>query len=733
MMEHFQRVAIVSVLMWVLTSSTRVPFRKRLECDPRCVCNRSEIKFRYEHIIVTMRCNNLDLRQVPLPLPPIESKKTPTAVYLENGIFPDILNSTLAVYSPYRIVTLSLKRNAIEHVAKDAFGTLNYLETLDLSENVINEGILKESFYGMTKTQMKALNISSMNLQNVSDDFFEHLESMADFSLIFLNNTKCFPTTALMRLNLMTSLDFGGNNLTDIKLHNARFTSLTYLNLDNNRFYGFPDFCFQENRSSRFPNLKILKIQWNDMRHLHRTHYKCLTTLTHFYLNGNLFPELKSNQFSMLPNINKITLSYVGCAMRTIERAVFNNSALKQIYFRNNHKWFHKGVISKENDLRLFEGCSSLELLNLNDNIFRITTDEDFNILLGGLTSLRVLVMGGNYLPYIPRVITEKLTRIESLALYGNIISDLKPLQNMTSLKKLFMSSNEIATIDESTFQPIRRNLMKVYLMSNPLSCTCNIYWLVEWMRNEPEKFGFIKYPEFKRKYTCSSPSNQKGRNLLDLEMSEISCLLDMDAKITTLTLSIVLIVFLVVGAVMYRYRWHIRYFIYMVRYNKRQEVDTGDYDYSYDAFVAYSAPDRPWVIKTLLPVLEDKEGLKLCVHDRDFQVGKLIVDNIVDSIQESRKIMIVLSNEFAQSGWCQFELNLIQRHVLENGQRLLVVVMLEEIDSCHVTKAMRAMLQTTTYLMWGEEDYARKAFFNRLRMLLRNVTKRTRARTLSV
>ncbi|XP_046542768.1 toll-like receptor 3 [Haliotis rubra] len=730
MLEQFQFIAVVSMLMWMLTSSTLVPLRKRKDCALRCVCYRSEIKFRHKHI-VTMRCKNLDLRQDPLPLPPTESKETPTALYLENGTFPDVLNTTLSVYSPYRIVTLSLRRNAIEHVAKGAFANLGDLETLDLSENFINEAILKESFCGMAKTPMTTLNISSMSLQNVSDDFFKHFENISDFELIFRDNTNRFPKTALMRLNLMTSLDFGGNNLTYINLHNTSFTYLTYLNLDNNRFYRFPDFCFQESRSSRFPNLKILKIQWNDMRHIHQAHYNCLTTLQNLYLNGNLFPELRSNQFSMLPNIYKITLSYVGCAMHTIERAVFNNSALKQIYFRSNHKWFHKGKISKETDLRLFEGCSSLELLNLNDNIFRITTEDDFNILLGGLTSLQVLVMGGNYLPYIPRVITEKLTKIESLALYGNIISDLKPLQNMTSLKRLFMGSNEIATIDESIFQPLRRNLTEIYLPMNPFSCTCNIYWLVEWMRNEPEKFGFIKYPESKRSYTCSSPSNQKGRNLLDLEMSKISCLLDMGVKIATLTLSILLMVFLVVGAVIYRYRWHIRYFIYMVRYSQRQEVDTVDYEY--DAFVAYSSPDRPWVIKTLLPVLEGKESLKLCVHDRDFEVGKLIVDNIVDSIQESRKIIIVLSNEFAQSGWCQFELNLIQRHVLENGQRLLVVVMLEEIDTRHVTKAMRAMLQTTTYLMWGDEDYARKAFFNRLRMLLRKVTKRRRARTLSV
>ncbi|XP_071092572.1 toll-like receptor 4 [Haliotis cracherodii] len=321
----------------------------------------------------------------------------------------------------------------------------------------------------------------------------------------------------------------------------------------------------------------ILK-EWNEMRYLKKQHYRCLLGITNLYLNGNLFSELKSNQFAMFPMLYKITLSYVGCAMHTIERAVFNNSALKQIFFRGN------------------------SIMGWKSNTF----------------------------------------------------------ENMTKLKKLYLSSNQITTLEENILPlELRKNITDIELARNPFSS------------------------------------------------------------------------FLVTGAVMYRYRWHIRYFIYMVRYSQRQEVDNADYEY--DAFVAYCAPDRTWVIKTLLPVLEGKENLKLCLHDRDFQVGKLIVDNIVDSIQGSRKIIIVLSNEFAQSGWCQFELNLIQRHVLENGQRLLVVVMLEEIDTRHVTKAMRAMLQTTTYLMWGEEEYARKAFFNRLRMLLHKSTGHQGRRRLSV
>ncbi|XP_067669035.1 toll-like receptor 3 [Haliotis asinina] len=717
-MKRLQRpqslVVVTALFSFVMASTTPLPLQKIMDCHTGCRCRQ------LKNVTIDMRCRGLNLTGKPLPTPPPQSNSLNTSICLENGTIPELSNNTLLVYSRYRIVFLSLKNNTIVHTDKNAFSSLMHLQTLDLSENFIAEDDLKKSFYGMAKTPIKELNISSMNLTNVSDDFFRHLQNVPNFRLIFRNNTSEFPLNALQAIRQMTSLDFGGNRLKRIDLRNATFPLLQSLDFNNNRFYEFPDFC----SSNTFPNLKYLSVQWNGMRYLDRNHYSCLKNLTNFHLNGNLFPELKSNQFSMLPSIFRITLSYVACAMHTVERAVFNNSALKQIFFRKNRIWFREAEIN----MQIFEGCSSLELLDLNDNIFQVTTESEYTTLLGDLTTLKTLVMGGNGMRFIPHVITSKLTNITSLALYRNSISDLKPntFENMTSLNKLFLGNNEISTINE---QSLPKTLKQLELYGNPFSCTCAMVWLIDWMHKEPKTFGISGKYQFW--YNCSSPMNLKGVHLLDLKMSKTSCLMDHDVKIATLTFSILLIVFLVTGTWMYRYRWHIRYFIYMVRYSQRQEVDTGEYEY--DAFVAYCAGDRHWVIRNMLPVLEGSENLKLCVHDRDFEVGKLIVDNIVDAIEASRKIVIVLSNSFAESDWCQFELNLIQRHVLENGQRLLLVVMLEEIDTRHVTKAMRAMLQTTTYLMWGEEDYARKAFFNRLRMLLRSPTRDAGNRRLSV
>ena len=65
---------------------------------------------------------------------------------------------------------------------------------------------------------------------------------------------------------------------------------------------------------------------------------------------------------------------------------------------------------------------------------------------------------------------------------------------------------------------------------------------------------------------------------------------------------------------------------------NKYQE-DNGDLtELKYDAFVCYSHRDYNWVVRILMPMLENNYGYKLCIHERDFEPGAFIDVNIMQS-----------------------------------------------------------------------------------------------------
>ena len=97
--------------------------------------------------------------------------------------------------------------------------------------------------------------------------------------------------------------------------------------------------------------------------------------------------------------------------------------------------------------------------------------------------------------------------------------------------------------------------------------------------------------------------------------------------------------------------------------------------DFCYDVFIIFNNKDQSWVDETLLPILEVENGLKCCVHYRDFEPGRPFVQNMTDSVQNSRNTIAVVSENFFNSEYCQFELEqAIYKHVTDGYSRAIVV-----------------------------------------------------------
>ncbi|XP_056273203.1 uncharacterized protein LOC130195602 [Pseudoliparis swirei] len=108
----------------------------------------------------------------------------------------------------------------------------------------------------------------------------------------------------------------------------------------------------------------------------------------------------------------------------------------------------------------------------------------------------------------------------------------------------------------------------------------------------------------------------------------------------------------------------------------------------SYHVFISYSSTDSRWT-HSLIDQLESC-GLQVCYHDRDFTPGRTVLENMSDCIQESQKVLLVLSQEFVRSRWCLLEANMsLFRDCLE--RKPIVPVLLEPgvsvpLHLCHLT-----------------------------------------------
>jgi TIR domain len=93
---------------------------------------------------------------------------------------------------------------------------------------------------------------------------------------------------------------------------------------------------------------------------------------------------------------------------------------------------------------------------------------------------------------------------------------------------------------------------------------------------------------------------------------------------------------------------------------NRRRKSNNTD-NFTYDVFVSYCDKDREWVLDHLIPNIEKRSDITICLHERDFQVGASILENIISCMDNSKCLLLVISESFLKSNWCSFEMHLAQ------------------------------------------------------------------------
>ncbi|XP_070198829.1 toll-like receptor 2 type-2 [Littorina saxatilis] len=367
-----------------------------------------------------------------------------------------------------------------------------------------------------------------------------------------------------------------------------------------------------------------------------------------------------------------------------------------------------------------FANCPRLTRLSLVQNNFDNVDDARFLELLGHLP-LEVLKLSENKLASLSFSTFTNFSNLSRLELMSIGISSI-PDGAFDSLKNLYwlnLTQNDITIVTKQTFSVETRERLNVfYLDRNPFTCSCELMWFRNWFVSDTELFH--RNASSQLEYKCY---NLPATSLANFSMVEQACLMSHDMNVMIVFICSVIIVTLTIVSLVFRFRWHIRLALYEVfrgRGDVRRLRLLADH-FDYDVFVSYDKEDLPWVHQRLMPELETRLGLRLCVHERDFIPGNNIVDNIVECVQSSKKILMVFSKDFVRSQWCQFELTFCMNHVM-NFDDVLVIVCVDDVASRDMTAAMMAVLRTTTYIQWEELDDAEHSFWGRLRLALHEI-----------
>ena len=123
------------------------------------------------------------------------------------------------------------------------------------------------------------------------------------------------------------------------------------------------------------------------------------------------------------------------------------------------------------------------------------------------------------------------------------------------------------------------------------------------------------------------------------------------------------------------------------------------------DAIVIFNFDsDNNFILNKILPELGEARAFKLCIHSRDFIIGRK--NNIEESIGNSNSAIIVMSQGFVDSIWCPEEFE----HCCQENRNYpafnLFVIMMQPADTlANMSECMKTFINNKTYLQKDDHE----------------------------
>ncbi|XP_063071211.1 toll-like receptor 13 [Engraulis encrasicolus] len=639
-----------------------------------------------------------------------------------------------------------------------------------------------EDFLDRTCSRIHKLYLLQPNISVLSDRLFKSCNQLQE---IQFRDTTTYKMSSLVfeGLNQLQTLKVRNTNITELNNITHVLPTVSLLDFSNNkikqvtcsdfsnhtvlaRLYLYKNHIDKISKCTfhYLPNLKLLLLGSNRLltvRNAFKGHLPKLKTLD---LHSNKITKLHDGTFSKLSALQYLRI--YDNQINSISKNAFDGLVhLKELVLTANH--LKQSAFS---DPRIFNGLQNLELLNLNDNSLQFESQNLTNPPFTMLKSLKVLMITGqrHFMNIFPSnllkglssliklhgvdlniqyihpetfVYTPKLRYLDlsknvfttEMSLSPKIFQPIGALSelhlkhsslpslnfiigaNLTQLRSLQVMNNQLQGFNQTIIESLP-NLEYVDLQNNTFICDCSNEWLLHWAKksNQTQVIFF-------NKYQCSYPSTFKSQYLEKLETS--SCTLNLEflyfagsSSLVTVTLLVSFIYNFMRFQLVYAYYLFLAYL-----YDKNKKQRQKQHGFMYDAFISYNSQDELWVLRELLPNLEAEQGCRLCLHHRDFEPGKPIIDNIVDGIYNSRKTICVVTRNYLRSEWCSREIQVASFRLFEENNDVLILVFLEDIPSQQLSPyhRMRKLVKKQTYLCWPKPGEDRTIFWQKLRMAM--------------
>ena len=654
---------------------------------------------------------------------------------------------------------IHLEGNGLKSVGPTCFSNLRGIQTIDLRRNKLTS-LPKNLFQGLSS--LLNIFLGKNNLSFLEHNLFEGLENIKRIHLEH-NNLASFPDGLFRSLRSLEVMRLDANKITKIEQNPfPKHSGLRWLNLRNNKLSSFPSWIFG-----------LMKIEVIDLSFNELTFQDLEKALEDFDQPIFSDPLKKTPILLNLSNNNISTLiDSAGLEQIKVDRLISPLRQSKFVYFWKAYVIKLSGN-PLACDCIMWAVAREVRKILQTSPIIKPRFDTwicDWPYRVKGKS---ILELGENQ--WMPRksppqncppkcfcqercldgiVIVDceerNLTKVPSLMpqgiielnLINNEIKDLPAYSFLTNVTVLKLTNNKIDQLQTSVLQKLRiinvllidsnkltslpreiesMNFTELALDQNMFKCNCTTKWMKQWLLNNKLRIRDVE------KVLCKS-ENALGQPMYSLPIENFTCHHSNKSRkmtkpreqsksaqtITCFVFGGLLFVTLILVTLLYKYHRDVKVFMFThFNWHPFDRIDDSDQSKIYDAFISYHKDDLPWVVDTLLKGLETQDPFyKICFQDRDFIGGAAIDENILKSVDQSKRMLMVLSPSFARSEWCLLEFRAAHRKVLEDRMNYLIIILFDDVDVAELDDEIKLYMRSNTYVGISDKWFWQKLFY---------------------
>jgi len=250
----------------------------------------------------------------------------------------------------------------------------------------------------------------------------------------------------------------------------------------------------------------------------------------------------------------------------------------------------------------------------------------------------------------------------------------------LESVDKIYLNDNLLTTI------PFVVNLSNfsfttLSLYNNPLSCACDHLWFKSMLLTVIDR---LEHPNA---MNCDSPKRLKGRIIFNVDDANfcndtetspeeiISKETNLNAVIIPIAVGFALAALILASLLIsrnFRFKFYTKFGVHPFDLD---ECDAEEIDY--DVFISYAHEDSIQA-REILTYLE-QNYCHVCFHQRDFIIGETIINNILDAVSKSKRVLCLISENFLASSWCMEEFHVALTHSVKLKRQRIIAILISQ------------------------------------------------------